>query len=37
MLVYGWTDVVSEPIELLPGARRQNALCVAEIGPFGCG
>jgi hypothetical protein len=33
MLVYGWTDVVSEPIELAPGARRQNTLCIAETFP----
>ena len=33
MLVYGWTDVVSEPIELAPGARRQNTLCIAEAFP----
>jgi hypothetical protein len=33
MLVYGWTDVVSEPIELLPEARRQNTLCIAETFP----
>jgi hypothetical protein len=30
MLVYGWTDVVSESIKLAPGARRQNTLCIAE-------
>src|SRR5215468_2688787 len=23
MLLYGWTDVISEPIELAPGTRRQ--------------
>jgi hypothetical protein len=33
MLVYGWTDVVSEPIELAPGARRQNTLCIADAFP----
>jgi hypothetical protein len=33
MLVYGWTDVVSEPIKLAPGARRQNTLCIAETFP----
>lgn len=34
MLVYGWTDVyVSEPIKLVPGARRQNTLCIAETFP----
>ena len=33
MLVYGWTDVVSEPIELAPGARKQNTLCTAETFP----
>lgn len=33
MLVYGWTDVVSKPIELAPGARRQNTLCIAETFP----
>lgn len=30
MLVYGWTDVVSESIRLAPGGRRQNTLCIAE-------
>ena len=33
MLVYGWTDVVSEPIKLAPGARRQLALCIGETFP----
>lgn len=33
MLVYGWTDVVSEPIKLAPEARRQNTLCIAETFP----
>jgi hypothetical protein len=33
MLVYGWTDVVSKPIELAPAARRQNTLCIAETFP----
>jgi hypothetical protein len=33
MLVYGWTDVISEPIKLVPGTRRQNTLCVAETFP----
>ena len=33
MLLYGWTDVVSESIELAPGTRRQNTLCVAETFP----
>jgi hypothetical protein len=33
MLVYGWTDVVSEPIELVPGAKEQDALCIAETFP----
>lgn len=33
MLVYGWTDVVSDPIELAPGARRQKTLCIAETFP----
>lgn len=33
MLVYGWTDVVSEPIKLAPGARRRNTLCIAETFP----
>jgi hypothetical protein len=33
MLVYGWTDVVSEPIKLVRGARRQNTLCIAETFP----
>ena len=30
MLVYGWTDVVSEPTRLAPGARRQNTFCIGE-------
>ena len=33
MLVYGWTDAVSEPIKLVPRARRQNTLCIAETFP----
>jgi hypothetical protein len=33
MLLYGWTDVVSEPIELAPRTRRRNTLCVAETFP----
>jgi hypothetical protein len=33
MLVYGWTDVDSKPIELASGARRQNTLCIAETFP----
>jgi len=33
MLVYGWTDVVSEPISLAPGVKRQLALCIAETFP----
>jgi hypothetical protein len=34
MLVYGWTDVFdSKPIELTPGARRQNTLCIDETFP----
>jgi hypothetical protein len=33
MLVYRWTDVVSEPIKLEPRARRQNTLCIAETFP----
>jgi hypothetical protein len=33
MLICGWTDVVSRPIELAPGARRQNTLCIAETFP----
>lgn len=33
MLVYGWTDVVSEPIELVPGGKKQNTLCIAETFP----
>jgi hypothetical protein len=33
MLVYGWTDVLSEPTELAPGAKRQNTLCIAETFP----
>lgn len=33
MLVYGWTDVVREPISLAPGAKRQNTFCVDETFP----
>jgi hypothetical protein len=33
MLVCGWTDVASEQIKLVPGARRQNTLCIAETFP----
>lgn len=33
MLVYGWTDVVSEPIELAPAGKRQNTLCIAGTLP----
>jgi hypothetical protein len=33
MLVYGWTDIVSEPIELVPGGKRQNTLCIADTFP----
>jgi hypothetical protein len=33
MLLYGWTDVVSEPIRLAPGARRASSLCIAETFP----
>ena len=33
MLVYGWTDVVSEPMELVPGAKRHDTLCIAETFP----
>ena len=33
MLVYGWTDVVSESIKLAAGARRQNTLCITETLP----
>jgi hypothetical protein len=33
MLVYGWTDVVPEPIRLAPGARRRNTFCIAETFP----
>ena len=33
MLVYGWTDVVSKPIKLASGARRQTTLCIAETFP----
>jgi hypothetical protein len=33
MLVYGWTDVVSEPIELVPGGKKQNSLCIADTFP----
>ncbi len=33
MLVYGWTDVVSEPINLAPGAKRQNTFCIGETFP----
>ena len=30
MLVYGWTDVVSEAIELGPGKKQQDIVCIAE-------
>lgn len=34
LTAYGWTDVVvSEPIKLVPGARKQNTLCIAETFP----
>ena len=33
MLVYGWTDVISEPLQLGPGATRQNTLCITETFP----
>jgi hypothetical protein len=28
MLVYGWTDVVSEPVELVPGRKEQDTICI---------
>ena len=34
MLVYGWTDVVPDPIELASRNRRQNTLCVADTFPM---
>jgi len=33
MLIYGWTDVISEPIELAPGARKQSVLCIGKTFP----
>lgn len=33
MLIYGWTDVISEPIKLAPRARRQSTLCIAKTFP----
>jgi len=33
MLIYGWTDVISEPIKLAPGASRQSTFCIAKIFP----
>jgi hypothetical protein len=33
MLVYGWTDVVSEPIEFAPGKKKRTALCIADTFP----
>jgi hypothetical protein len=33
MLVYGWTDVVREPIKLGPGARRRSTLCIPATFP----
>ena len=33
MLVYGWTDVVREPISLAPGAKRHSTFCVGETFP----
>lgn len=33
MLVYGWTDVVSEPTELASGARKQDTVCIARSFP----
>jgi hypothetical protein len=33
MLVYGWTDLVSEAIELAPGKKKRNTVCIAETFP----
>jgi hypothetical protein len=33
MLVYGWTDVVREPVKLGPGARRRSTLCIPATFP----
>lgn len=33
ILVYGWTDAVSEPIELAPGGKKRNTVCIAETFP----
>jgi hypothetical protein len=33
MLIYGWTNAASESIKLVPAARRQNILCIAETFP----
>ena len=33
MLIYGRTDVISDPIELGPRARRQSTLCIAKAFP----
>lgn len=33
MLIYGWTDVVSESTKLAPGARRQSTFCIAKTFP----
>jgi hypothetical protein len=33
MLVYGWTDVVPEPVKLGPGARRRSTLCIPTTFP----
>ena len=34
VIVYGWTDAPSEPIELAPGGRRLNTLCIADTFPL---
>jgi hypothetical protein len=33
MLIYGWTDVILEPIKLAPGARKQSTFCIAKTFP----
>ena len=33
MLVYGWTDVVSEPIELAAGGKKRNTVCIDRTFP----
>ena len=33
MLIYGWTDVIPEPIKLEPGVGRQITICIPETFP----